>query len=168
MRNTMKIIQRGNVRRLLLSSLLVLATLGLMQTGIAAAFHPAEYAEDAASDIQKKLQTAKIQHALILLLVENKTYDQVEAEWKKVLDLRLGARYEGAIAQSLLTIGYKLYEAKQYAVAIKLIDASVASVPFVNRNKADIFKFKSVLLQESGDIDNAIRAMRYAGELAGK
>jgi len=168
MRTPKKIIQRGNVGRLLLSSLLVLVALGLMQSSIVAAFQPVEYAEEATSDIQKKLQTAKMQHALILLLIEDKAYNKVETEWKKVLDLRLGARYENAIAQSLLTIGYKLYAAKQYAVAIKMIDASVASVPFTNANKADIFKFKAGLLQELGDIENAIRAMRYASELAGE
>jgi hypothetical protein len=166
--NPLKNIQRGKGKVLMLSSLLVLAALGPVQSGIAAAFQPVEYSEDAASDIQKKLQTAKIQHELILLLIENKTYNQVPTEWKKVLDLRLGAKYEGPIAQSLLTIGYKLYAAKQYAVVLKMIDASVASVPFSNANKADIFKFKAGVLQESGDIDNAIRAMRYASELAGK
>jgi hypothetical protein len=164
-----KLIPGGHGRILLLSFLLI-AALGFAQTGVVSAFQsPQAVPEDrAASDIQKKLKTASMQHELILLLIENKTFDQVEIEWKKVLDLRLGAKYEGAIAQSLLTIGYKLYEAKQFPLGQKIMDASIATVPFINKDKADIYKFKALLFREMGDIDSAIRCMRLASELADK
>jgi hypothetical protein len=164
-----KIIPGGYGRKLLLS-FLFLAALGCIQTGVVSAFQSAPAVEEdrAASDIQKKLKTASMQHELILLLIENKAFDQVEMEWKKVLDLRLSAKYEGAIAQSLLTIGYKLYEARQFPLAQKILDASLATVPFGNKNRADIFKFKALLFKEMGDLDSAIRTMRLASELADK
>jgi hypothetical protein len=160
-------IQRNN-RKILLFAFLIVALAGCIRPNISFALHPAELADDGGSDIQKKLKTASVQHELILLLIENKAYDQVEVEWKKVLDLKLGTRYEAPIASSLLTIGYKLYEAKQLVVAQKLMDASLASVPFANKSRADIFKFKAFLFKEAGDLENAIRSMRIASDLVEK
>ena len=149
---------------------LVISALGFIQANIAIAVQPLDaVSEEAGPEAQKKLKTASMQHELILLLIENKTFDQVESQWKKVLDLRLNAKYyEGAIAQSLLMIGYKLFEAKQFVPAQKIMDASLASVPFTSGNKADIFKFKAALYKEMGDLDNAIRFMRLASELSDK
>ncbi len=109
-----------------------------------------------------------MQHETILLLIDSKTFDRVESEWKTVLDLQLGAKYEGAIADSLLTIGYKLLEAKQLPLAQKLLDESLAAVPFSNKSKANILKFKAYLFKEAGDYDNAIKTIKLANELAEK
>ena len=165
---TKKMISRKS-GRILVIFFLVISALGFIQANIAIAVQPLDaVSEEAGPEAQKKLKTASMQHELILLLIENKTFDQVELQWKKVLDLRLNARYEGAIAQSLLMIGYKLFEAKQFVPAQKIMDASLASVPFTSGNKADIFKFKAALYKEMGDLDNAIRFMRLASELSDK
>jgi len=109
-----------------------------------------------------------MQHETILLLIDSKTVDRVESEWKTVLDLQLGAKYEAAIADSLLTIGYKLLEAKQLPLAQKLLDESLAAVPFSNKSKTNVLKFKAYLFKEAGDYDNAIKTVKLANELADK
>jgi tetratricopeptide (TPR) repeat protein len=107
-----------------------------------------------------------MQYDMIFLLIQNKNFDQVEAEWRKVLDQKLGAKYEKQIADSLLDIVYKLSEAKQFLLAQKLLDQSLAAAPFSNKSKADILRFKALLYKESGDLDNAIKTMQQALELA--
>ncbi len=164
-----KIIVKKNYRALLFFFLFI-SSVGFIQTNIAVAVQPLNAVPDeTGADVQRKLKTAAVQHELILLLIENKTYDQVEPEWKKVLDLRLGAKFEGPIAQSLLTIGYKLFEAKQFILAQRIMDSSLAApIPFSNANKADIYTFKAALCKELGDVDNAIRFYRLAKELTDK
>ena len=150
-------------RRILVVSFFVVAMLGSVGTGVVSAFQSSQEEETA-----RKLKIASVQHELILLLVEKKDFDRVEAEWKKVLDLKLDGKYEGAIAQSLLAIGYKLSEAKQFALAQKILDESLPAVEFSNKDRADILRFKAYLFKEAGDLDAAIGALRQAGELAGK
>jgi len=157
----------GRYGLLVLCFLLVTAP-GSMQAGVvfdsesALAGKP----EKTDSEAQRKLTVASMQHELILLLIESRSYDRVQPEWKKVLDLKLGARYEGAIAESLLTIGYKLLEAKQVPLAQQILDDSLSTMPFSNKNKADILRFKAYLFKESGDLENAIRTLRLATDLA--
>jgi len=150
-------------RRILVFSFLAVAMLGSVGTGVVSAFQSSQEEETV-----KKLQIASVQHELVLLLVEKKNFDRVQAEWKKVLDLKLDGKYEGAIAQSLLTIGYKLSEAKQFALAQKILDESLPAVEFSNKDRADIFRFKAYLFKEAGDLDAAIGALRQASELAAK
>ncbi len=156
--------------RILLFSFAIVAALGLMQSITVSAFQspPALTEEKPNSETLKKLKIASMQHDLILLLIENKNFDRVDLEWRKVLDLRLGDKYENAIAQSLLTIAYKLSEAKQLSLAQMILDESLSTVPFSNKDKADIFRFKAYLSKEAGDLDSAIKALRLASELAGK
>ena len=147
--------------KILLSIFLAFVALGSVQTSLFS-FQSSPTPEE------KKLKSASVQHDLILLLIDNKNFDQVESEWKKVLDLKLGTRYEGPIADSLLFIANKLYEAKQLALAQKILDESLSSVPFSNKSKSDILRFKALLYKDMGDSDNAVRTMRFAIELADK
>ncbi len=159
---------RGHLRRLLFS-VLIAAALGSAQSGLVYGFQSPAVAENSNSEaIKKQLKIASMQHDLILLLIENKTFDTVDLEWRKVLDLKLGPKYEGAIAQSVLAIGLKLSDANQLALAQQILDESLASVPFSNKNKSDIFRFKAYLYKESGDLDNAIKALKRASELVDK
>ena len=107
-----------------------------------------------------------MQHDLIFLLIESNDFDRVEAEWGKVLDLELSEKYEGAIAQSVLTICYKLSEAKQFSMALNIIEESLAAVAFSNKSSADILRLKAYIYKESGDLDSAIETLRKASELA--
>ena len=167
--NQTKISLRGR-HRILLFPLIIVVVLGLNQIGMLSAFQssPAVEEEKSNSETLKKLKIASMQHELILLLIENKNFDAVELEWEKVLDLRLGGKYEGAIAQSLLAIGYKLSEARQLALAQKILDESLSVVAFSNKDRADIFRFKAFVFKESGDLDAAIKALRQARELEEK
>ena len=119
-------------------------------------------------ETQKRIKLASVQHDLILALIDNKSFDQVESEWRKVLDLRLGAKFEGQIADSLLLIAYNLSEAKQMPLALKIIDQSLSTVPFSNKSKADIFTLKAHIYVELGDSENAIKAYQTARDLLNK
>ena len=109
-----------------------------------------------------------MQHELILYLIEKQDFDSIESEWKKVLDLKLGAEYEDPVAKSLVIISYKLLDAKRSALGLKLIDASLMAMPFSNKSKSDIFACKAALHRELRDLDSAIKAMRQARDLEGK
>ena len=150
---------------LLLLCLFLVSAPGWMQAGVAFGSE-SEPAGKPDSEAQRKLTVASMQHELILLLIEGRSFDRVQPEWKKVLDLKLGARYEGAITESLLTIGNKLREAKQLPLAHQILDESLSTMPFNNKNKALILRFKAYLFKESGDSENAIRTFRLATELA--
>lgn len=113
----------------------------------------------------RKLKIASTEHELILVLIQSGSFDKIELEWKKVLDLKLGPQYEGAVAKSLLTIAFKLYEAKQLALAQALLDSSLAGASFSNKNKADILRFKAFLYKESGELEKAIETYKRAIEL---
>ena len=120
------------------------------------------------SEITKRLKMASNEHDLILLFIESGKYDKIEAEWKKVLDLKLGNRYEGAIALSLLKIADKLSEAKQIQLAQRILDYTLANMSFSNKTKADIFRYKAYLFKEAGDLEKAIDAYKYSNELLEK
>jgi tetratricopeptide (TPR) repeat protein len=160
---------RGHFKALVFS-FIVVAVLGSCQISGLFAFQSsdAEEAGQSRSEIVQKLKIASMQHDLILLLIENNNFDRVELEWRKVLDLRLNGKYEGAIAQSLLTISYKLSEAKQTPLARRILDESLSAVAFSNKSRADILRFKAYLYKEAGDLDSAIDTLRRASELAEK
>jgi hypothetical protein len=160
MLNKAKISSRGR-QRILVFSFAIITALGLMQAGLLPAFEvsPAQ---------ERKLKIAGMQHKLIMLLIENKEFDSIELEWKKVLDLKLGAEFEDAIGKSILTISYSLLDAKQVTPALKLLDESLVAVPFSDKSKADIFACKAALYKELKDLDSAIKAMRKAKELEEK
>ena len=154
--------------RLLALSLVILAVSGFTQTGLLWGFSPAATVmeEDSGSETLNKLKIASMQHDLILLLLESNDFDRVEPEWRKVLDLGLGEKYENAIAQSLLTICYKLSQANQLSLALNLIDESFGAVAFSDKSAADILRLKAYLYKEAGDLDSAIETLRQASELA--
>jgi hypothetical protein len=144
----------------------VVAALGFMQVDGLAAFEsaPAIGGEKISPEIRKKIEFAATQHDLILLLIQTKDFSSVESEWKMVLDLKLGAEYENLVAQSLRIITEKLLEAKQFPLALQLLDASLSMAPFSNGNKADIYRHKAALYKETGDLDSAIKAMKQSQE----
>jgi hypothetical protein len=163
-----------NLRRYfkrLVFTLVILAVTGFTQTGVLAGFAAAMAAveeENSSSQTLNKLKIASMQHDLTLLLIENNNFGRVEPEWRKVLDLGLSERYEGAIAQSLLIICYKLSEANQLSLAQSIMDESLSAVAFSNKSAADIFRLKAYVYKEAGDLDSAIDALRKASELAEK
>ena len=155
---------------ILVFSFVIVAVLGPMGTGVLSAFQtpPAIGQEKPGVEILQKLKIASMQHDLILLLIQNKNFDRVESEWRKVLDLGLSSKYEDAIAQSLLTISYKLSQAKQLSLAQKILSESLSAVAFSKNNKADILRFQAYLYKEAGDLNSAIDTLRQASELAEK
>jgi tetratricopeptide (TPR) repeat protein len=162
-----------NLRRhlkLLVLSLVIFAVSGSTQTAVLLGLPPAAtlIEQDSGSEALNKLKIASMQHDLILLLIESGNFDRVESEWRKVLDLKLGQKYEGAIAQSLLIICYKLSEANQLSLAQSIMDESLSAVAFSNKSAADIFRLKAYVYKEAGDLDSAIDALRKASELAEK
>ena len=164
-------IKLGRRTKLLAFSLIILAVLGFTQTAMLFGFSAAAPAEIVMEEVSEsetinKLKVASMQHDLILLLVERGDFDRVELEWRKVLDLGLSEKYEGAIAQSILMICYKLAEANQLALAQSLMDESLSTVAFSNKSAADIFRLKAYVYKEAGDLDAAIDALRRASELA--
>jgi tetratricopeptide (TPR) repeat protein len=162
-----RIHMRGQCRRLIFSFLIAVA-LGSAQSRMAYSFQSSPAAEISNSETIKKLKVASMQHDLILLLIENKSFDTIESEWKKVLDLKLGSKYEGAIAESVLAIAFKLSVVNQLPLAQRILDESLASVPFSSKDKSDIWRLKAYLYKEAGDLDSAIQAMKRASELVEK
>jgi tetratricopeptide (TPR) repeat protein len=153
--------------RVLVFSFTILAMLGSLPTGMLPEFAATAAAQEGSdSETVRKLKIASMQHDLILLLLENEDFAKVESEWRKVLDLELSEKYEGAVAQSLLTISYKLSEAGVLSVALAILDESLAIVPFSNRSRADLLKLKAYIYKEAGDLDAAIDSLRQASELA--
>ena len=116
-------------------------------------------------EVLQKIKIAYYEHELILLLIDDKQFDKIELELKKIFDLKLGDKYEGALAKSLLTIAFKLSEAEQLDLANKILDDGLANVNFSNQSKSEILRFKAYLFKEAGDIDSAIEAITLAEEL---
>jgi hypothetical protein len=165
-----KMTSRSNWKiKVFLFTILVTAY-GSMQRSLLFAFEssPAPEEEKANSETLRKLTVARNQHLLILLLIGKQSFNSVESEWKKVLDLKLGAKYEEPIAKSLLTISYELLKVKQFLMAQRLLDESLATVPFSDKNKSEIFACKAALYEAAGDRDSALKAMQKAIELEGK
>jgi tetratricopeptide (TPR) repeat protein len=146
---------------------LIVVVLVSVHSSYLSAFQTASSYTSPSAD-EKKLKIAAMQYDLIFLLIEKKSFSQVEPEWKKVIDQKLSARYEAAIADSLLDIVNKLYEAKQFTLSLKILDESLLAVPFSNRSKSNLLRFKSLLYKDSGDVDEAIKTMQQAIELADK
>ena len=91
----------SRILSLLVFSLVILAVSGSTQVRLVFAFPPpgtVSAEQDPGSETVNKLKIASMQHDLILLLIESKDFGRVESEWKKVLDLKLNEKYEGAIA----------------------------------------------------------------------
>jgi tetratricopeptide (TPR) repeat protein len=169
MSNKAKISSRGR-QRILAFSFAIFAAFGLMQTSLLPAFEasPTLKGEKLSPEAEKKLNLAGIQHDLILLLIEKRDFDSIEPEWKAVLDLKLGKEFEDLVGKSIVAISYTLLEAKRFALALKLLDESLAAAPFSDKSKANIYACKAALYKELKDVDSAIQAMRRAKDLEGK
>jgi hypothetical protein len=160
----------GGRRRFLAFSLAVLAALGLMQTGMVPAFQasPAMEGKKLSPEAEKKIEIARDQHSLIMLLIKKQEFDSIEAEWQTILDLRLGDEFESLIGASIVNISHNLILAKQFTLAQKLMDKSLAVVPFSNKSKADIYSCMVDLYTGLGDISSAIKMLRKVQALEGK
>jgi hypothetical protein len=157
-------------RSFLVYSFVIVIAIGLMQTGILSAFDasPAIEGKKLSPETENKLEIARMQHDLIMYYIEKQDFNSIEPAWKKVLDLKLDAEFEGLIGKSIVMISYSLIDVKQFALAHKLLDESLMAVLFSNKSKADIFGCKASLYKESGDLNSAIKAKQKAVEFQEK
>ena len=93
-------------RRTLVLSFAIFTAFGLMQTGLFAALDasPTLEGEKPSAEVKKKLKIAGMQHELILYLIEKQDFDSIESEWKKVLDLKLGADVPKGRKKTIMTL----------------------------------------------------------------
>jgi tetratricopeptide (TPR) repeat protein len=156
----------GGRRRFLVFSFAIITALGLMQTSMLSAFDasPAIEGKKLSPEAENRLEIARMQHDLIMLYIEKQDYDSIESAWKKVLDLRLDAEFENLVKKSLVIISDNLCDAKQPALALKLINESLMALPFSDKSKSDIFECKARLYKELKDLDSAIKAMQKSIE----
>jgi hypothetical protein len=68
------------------------------------------------SDISK-LQYAASQHEIISILIDEGDWNQAVAEFYKILDLDLGVKSEGSLAEEAWQITEQLLQAKQFDFA---------------------------------------------------
>lgn len=156
---------------LIKSGLPLLLALGVLTCSLAAA--PVELQGQAADQKEispetvKKLKIAWAQHEMIMLLIENKSFDKVLPELQKILDLKLTGKYEDAVVKSTIAIANKLAEAKQLDLAHKALDEAMLAVAS-NASKANLLRFKAYLFKEAGAVAAAIETFRRANELETK
>ena len=115
------------------------------------------------SDISK-LQYAASQHEIISILIEEGDWNQAVAEFYKILDLDLGVKSEGSLAEEAWQITDQLLQAKQFDFAHLVIDSTLERCKLPD-NRFTLLILKGKVFKQEGKIKAALDAFREAQAL---
>lgn len=120
--------------------------------------------EASEADLKQMLSIAETQHEIVKVLIAQGRLDRVLPEMKKIYDLRLPDKYEGAVAQSAGLIANLLAESKQYALGHEVLEEAQKRVR-QNENKVSLLKIQAYVFKSEGNLEKALQALERAVEL---
>jgi tetratricopeptide (TPR) repeat protein len=116
------------------------------------------------SDVKQMLSIAETQHEIVKVLIAQGRFDRVLPEMKKIFDLKLPDKYEGAVAQSAGLIANLLAEKQQFALSYEILEEAQRRVR-QKENKASLLKIQAYVYKIEGNLEKALQALERAVEL---
>ncbi len=116
------------------------------------------------SDLKQMLSIAETQHEIVKVLIAQGRYDRVLPEMRKIYELRLPDKYEGAVAQSASLVANLLAESKQFMLGHEVLEEAQRRVK-QNDNKASLLKIQAYVYKAEGNLEKALQCLERAVEL---
>ena len=113
------------------------------------------------ADLKQMLSIAETQHEIVKVLIAQGRFDRVLPEMKKIYDLRLPDRYEGAVAKSAGLIANLLAENRQFALGHEVLEEAQRRVR-QNENKVSLLKIQAYVYKSEGNLEKALQALERA------
>jgi tetratricopeptide (TPR) repeat protein len=112
-------------------------------------------------EVQQTLLSGFAQFEIVKGLIEQRRFDRVLPEMRKLFALDLPDNEEHRIAEAASQIVNLLVDQKQYALAHQVLDGAFTRM---NRNtdKASVLKFKAWVYKEEGQLDKAVETYNQA------
>lgn len=107
---------------------------------------------------------ARSQHEVLVLLVEKGRYDDVPAEFQKILDLHFEGRQEQLVVDEVLVISDLLARRGKQTVALKVADMALSALR-EKVSRARLFKEKGFIYKQMGQDDKAMAMFEKGREL---
>lgn len=111
-----------------------------------------------------RLAMARSQHEVLVLLVEKGRYDDVPAEFQKILDLHFEGRQEQLVVDEVLVISDLLARRGKQTVALKVADMALSALR-EKVSRARLFKEKGFIYKQMGQDDKAMAMFEKGREL---
>ena len=115
-------------------------------------------------ELKQMTSIAWTQHEIIRVLISQGQYGRVVSEMKKILELNLPEKFEGAVAESASLIAGMLIEKQQFAVAHEVIAETLKKMK-ANENKAALFMIQGYAYKSEGKLEKALESLERAVEL---
>jgi tetratricopeptide (TPR) repeat protein len=143
---------------MLQSNLPIFLSLTLFNTWLAATLPPGQ------EDWEKVRSIAESEHEIVMLLIENKEFDSVPAEAKKIFSMNFPEEHQDLLMEGTQEIVDALIHHRQYRVADNVVDQCMRKIK-ARKLLSELHKQKAYLLKKMGKDDEAMKHFRKAIEL---
>jgi tetratricopeptide (TPR) repeat protein len=116
------------------------------------------------ADVKQVLSIAETEHEMARLLIKQGQYERVMPEMKKIFQLDLPIRYEGAVAESASLISEMLVEKKQFSIAHQILEEALQKMK-KKENQAALWKIQAFVYKSEGDLESALKCLQQAIDL---
>ena len=114
--------------------------------------------------LQEKLRFAASQHEIVTLLIDDGRFEEAEAGYYELLDLRFSGPQEKLLVQSVWKIVEKLRNAGQHEVAHRIVAGTLRELAQLE-NRHTLLMLRAKLYQEQGSLSKALETLRQAKAL---
>ena len=112
-------------------------------------------------------ELAGTQHEIIMLMIDNKQYEQVPAAAEKIFELKVPENHQNLFVREAQLLTDALVLKKEFKVAHQVLDIAV-KCSRTDKIKARIFREKAYLLKKEGNSEEAMRYFEESLELERK
>ena len=113
---------------------------------------------------EAKLRFAAAQHEIIAILINDKQFDRVLPEFKKILELGFAGEQEQLVVKEVWSVVTALTDAAQYASAHQVLDEAL-SYARQQDNRFALLMLKGKIYKQEGRLREALGTYRQAQQL---
>lgn len=114
--------------------------------------------------LSPKLNFAASQHEIIGILIDQGYFDEIPAEFEKILQLGLKGPEEALVVQSAWQIVDRLREARQFGLAHQIVDETLEQTQ-APENRFSLLMMRAKVFQDQKLLKQAVQAYKAAQEL---
>jgi hypothetical protein len=112
-----------------------------------------------------KLEIARAQHEIIVLLLKDKNFDPVFPEFDKILALRLPPQYEENVIREARMISEAFWKGQRSDLSIRLLERAIPGMS-QPKSKAALYSEMGYVYRLQGNDFKAMECFRRAKQLA--
>ncbi len=120
-----------------------------------------EQAQPSDPRVERMLSIAESQYEIVKLLIQQRRFERVLPEMRKIFELNLPIRYDEAVAKSASLAAHLLVESRQFALAHEVLNEAFPRIREV-QNQASLLKIQAYVYKSEGKLEAALDTLERA------